>query len=336
MIWRDLALSRFGDHTGIRELEKIAETAGSTGRSELAMLASAFYCLAARTIRRTVPATFPKRIDPGLAPGLMALALSSLPAPDDAAEAGERAQTIEDLIHDCGGVQGDVLTIAAALSEPRSDFADEWIERHVRPLERFIAADEAAIFPLLSDEPLMQPLDCARCDGRCCYDGVYVTTAEEARIRSFMKEHPDYFRLVPDPFLEEGEWGFLFGGKRTLRRPYQYSRSDFPRHFTKTKCVFALDNGECSLQRAATDLWLHPWKYKPELCWEFPLIGLFNENAMSKPHYFGEPDPGYYDEEHPGYVSFLPCSRTGPGGRSWKKMYKTEFLHYFKTKGVGR
>ena len=335
-IWRDLALSRFGDHSCLSDLEAILEASKQSGHAELAMLAAAFSCLAAKMIAKPVSAAYADLIDARTAPGLRALALASLPVAVDATITSERSQMIENLIRDCEGVQGDALTVAVALPEPRSAFAASWIERHVRPLERFIVADEAGIFPLLPDEPLMQALDCARCDGRCCYDGVYVTTAEEARIRPFMKEHPEYFQLVPDEFLEVGEWGFLFGGKRTVRRPHAYDRSDFPRHFTKTKCVFALPNGECSLQRAATDLWLHPWKYKPELCWEFPLIGLFNENALTKPHYFGEPDPGYYDEKHPGYVSFLPCSRTGAGGRSWKKMYKTEFLHYFKVKGVGR
>ena len=80
----------------------------------------------------------------------------------------------------------------------------------------------------------------------------------------------------------------------------------------------------------------HPWKVKPELCWEFPLIGLFNDNAMEKPHYFGEPDPGFYDENQPGYLSFMPCARLKSDGSSWKRMYRTEFLHYFKAKGIKR
>jgi hypothetical protein len=113
-----------------------------------------------------------------------------------------------------------------------------------------------------------------------------------------------------------------------------FDRPDFPKHFTQTKCVFALATGECSLQKAATENYLHPWKIKPELCWEFPLIGLFNDNAMSKPHYFGEPDPGRSDDGNPGYLSFMPCARTDASGKSWKRMYRTEFLHYFRSRGV--
>ncbi|MFH0993068.1 MAG: hypothetical protein V1761_01820, partial [bacterium] len=335
-IWRNLALSRFGDHTGLVDLESIVESMRRSGQTELEQLAMAVACLAAKLIGKAIPDAYVAMINGEVAPGLRALALGCQPSSGNVSSDDDRSGEIKSLMQRCEGVQGDVITVAASLPAILTAATSEWIKRHVRPLERFIAIDDARIFPALPDEPLMQALDCARCDGRCCYDGVYVTTTEEARIRPFMKEHPEYFRHVPEEFLEDGEWGFLFGGKRTVRRLHRYERTDFPRHFTQTKCVFALANGECSLQRAATDLWLHPWKFKPELCWEFPLIGLFNDNAMEKPHYFGEPDPGYYDDEHPGYVSFLPCSRIDPNGHTWKKMYKTEFLHYFKIKGVGR
>jgi hypothetical protein len=159
-----------------------------------------------------------------------------------------------------------------------------------------------------------------------------VTYAEEAKIRDHIKKHPDEFRHVPSDFLEKGEWEFLFGGNRTKRVPHVYTREDFPKHFQQTICVFALPNGLCSLQQSAVNHGMHPWSLKPELCWKFPLVGLFNEDAINHPHYFDEPDPHYFSEAEPGYLSFLPCAKTDESGLSWKQLYQNELQYYLAKK----
>ncbi len=204
----------------------------------------------------------------------------------------------------------------------------KWYETYINPIIEFVNKDQASLFSNVPDEPKVSITSCLNCDNRCCYDGVYVTYSEEAKIKAHIQKYPDDFKEVPDQFLEDGEWEFLFGGKRTKRVFHEYLREDYPAHFEKTICIFALKDGSCSLQRSAIKHHMHPWSIKPELCWKFPLIGLFNEDALNHPHYFGEKDPHYYDEHQPGYLSFLPCSKVTDEGISWKQMYRNELQYY--------
>lgn len=339
-VWRELALSRFGDLHSPARLERLAETASARNETRLSALSYAFSLSASVLLGILPPEGTAGRF---------------LSAPEVLSERGPRAlaraaalllgaeENWEEVVEDCLACEGiaggtDVLSrfyegYAADISHhPRAREFAAWMENHVHPVLEYRSAEEEKLFPDLPDSPWLRPMNCADCDGRCCYDGVYLTREEEERIKGFVDAHPESFRHVPDPFAEEGEWGFLFGGPRTLRRPQEFLRSDFPSHFTRTKCVFALPSGECSLQAAATEAGYHPWKFKPTSCWEFPLIGLFNEDALQRPHYFGVPDPGYCDEKNPGYVSFMPCARTYPSGISWKTVYKNELQWFLRLK----
>lgn len=207
---------------------------------------------------------------------------------------------------------------------------EPWIVANLPNLHAARIATEVSIFPHLSDLPKMREMACATCDNRCCYDGVYATQAEEDAIKKLRKRVPSYFQGIPKEFTEDGEWGFLFHGKRTKLRAHEYTKPDYPAHFGRTKCVLALPNGECAPQRAGADLGYHPWRFKPSICWKFPLIGLFNDNAMEKPHYFGEPDPHAYDDTQRGYLSFLPCAVVQENGVSWKQVYRHELIHFLR------
>ncbi len=231
------------------------------------------------------------------------------------------------------GIKGDYQVIDAYLKQYDINNQQNaslilWQKKYITPLMNQLDNEQKALFSHLPDEPKVSVTSCLNCDNRCCYDGVYATYAEEIKINEHINKYPDEFTHVPKEFLEDGEWEFLFGGKRTKRVPHHYSRSDYPAHFEKTICIFALEDGACSLQKSAIKHDLHPWHLKPELCWKFPLIGLFNDNAYEHPHYFGEKDPHYFDESQPGYLSFLPCSKVTDEGISWKKMYKNELQYY--------
>ena len=204
----------------------------------------------------------------------------------------------------------------------------KWTNAYIQPITAYLKADQEGLFNHLEDDPKVSITSCLNCDNRCCYDGVYVTYEEEKNIKEHILLYPNEFTHVPTEFLEDGEWEFLFGGKRTKRVPHHYSRSDYPSHFEKTICIFALEDGSCSLQKSAIKHDMHPWRLKPELCWKFPLIGLFNDNGYEHPHYFGEKDPHYFDESQPGYLSFLPCSVVTIEGISWKQMYRNELQYY--------
>lgn len=342
-IWRELAVSHFGDLGCSLRLRELAKTLDQEHQTYLSMLADVFALVTKAVLNQRIAASESKnvieRLDEKTTPGL--LAMSTLAALlGGAFESGEIDLRVAEVIRlclGCEGIKGEWTLFPLFESRFSAEIESSsgatayhaWVKKYVQPILDEVAHQEANLFLNLPDTPYLHSMNCAHCDGRCCYDGVYITTEQEKEIRSFMEKYPQYFTHVPKEFMEEGEWGFLFGGKRTLRKPHAYTtRTDYPAHFKATKCILAYPNGECSLQKAATENGYHPWKYKPTSCWEFPMIGFFNEDAMTHPHYFGVPDPGYCDEKNPGYVSFMPCAVTFTEGISWKKVYKNE-IQYF-------
>ncbi|HRY78638.1 MAG TPA: hypothetical protein P5154_07740 [Candidatus Izemoplasmatales bacterium] len=333
-VWRELALCRFGD---IRSPHRLLEWAAKSSEIKTAATARALalgcaWLLSVPLPEETLLACL-RDIDPNRTPSQAACARC---AADLLSGRPDRLGEIIALILPCQQIEGEAELLwtyrdrfATAIdAHPQGDEFRRWIHLYADPIRQARETFDQTVFPHLSGEPRLRSVNCARCDGRCCYDGVYITYEEEDRIRAFRNRYPEGFKHVPEIFTEEGEWGFLFHGRRTLRVPHGFDRPDFPSHFSQTKCVFALPNGECSLQKTATEHGYHPWAFKPASCWQFPLIGLFNENAWERPHYFGVPDPGYCDEDHPGYVSFMPCAVVDSQGVSWKTAYRNE-LQYF-------
>ena len=121
----------------------------------------------------------------------------------------------------------------------------DWINTYLLPLIDFNEIDQAKLFSNVSSLPKVSVTSCLNCDNRCCYDGVYVTYSEEEKIKQHIQKYPNDFKHVPTEFLEKGEWEFLFGGKRTKRVFHDYLSPDYPAHFEKTICVFALEDGSC-------------------------------------------------------------------------------------------
>jgi hypothetical protein len=306
-IWRGAMLADFGDFGAVQQLTNLHADAKNLPNEYLAGFALAALLFAKQRFSLSVDDSEVSRASAIQTPGLLALALRMAGVPDEALES---------------------KTTAIPLCSWR--MPKPWIESHTPNLGAARDATDASIFPHLSDLPKMRQMACATCDNRCCYDGVYATQAEEDAIKVLRKKAPAYFSGIPEEFTEEGPWGFLFQGKRTKLRPHIYTKSDYPAHFGKTKCVLAMPNGECAPQRAGADLGYHPWRFKPSICWKFPLIGLFNDNAMDKPHYFGEPDPHAYDDTQRGYLSFLPCAVTFEHGVSWKQVYRHELIHFLR------
>lgn len=306
-IWRASMLADFGDFGAIKQLASLRTQALSRPNDYLASFALAALLIAKHRFSQTIDSSESSAASAIAHPGLRIMALRTIGAPDLSLEA---------------------KTTTCPLWPWR--MPESWIQANTPNLQAARAATDASIFPHLSDLPKMREMACAACDNRCCYDGVYATQAEEMAIKQLRKRVPSYFRGIPKEFTEDGEWGFLFHGKRTKLRAHDYSKPDYPAHFGRTKCVLALPNGECAPQRAGADLGYHPWRFKPSICWKFPLIGLFNDNAMEKPHYFGEPDPHAYDDTQRGYLSFLPCAVVLENGVSWKQVYRHELIHFLR------
>lgn len=178
----------------------------------------------------------------------------------------------------------------------------------------------------MSHEKSTGPLQLSRCDlsqceGRCCYDGVYLLPAEEQFLRELVARVPALKAVLPDEFIVDGYWEGQFFGRKTATRAHEYSSADYPAHFTHTRCVFADAQGLCELEKLARGNDLHPWSFKPTTCWMFPLQDDAGEPA--EPVRGLEDDP-YCTPQYPGYASCVPCGRHDPAGKPWRQTLSQE------------
>jgi len=153
-------------------------------------------------------------------------------------------------------------------------------------------------------------MECNGCEAVCCYDGVSLTFDEVMKIKVFVEENKEYFHFLPDEYI---------AGNRTITRKQEYNDS-FPVNLSKTRCVFGLESGECSLQARSIELGLHPWKMKPEPCWLFPLrvetdelIFPFTKSSR------------VYDE----FMKSFPCGKK-KSKKEWKRILQKEINHFYK------
>jgi hypothetical protein len=184
---------------------------------------------------------------------------------------------------------------------------------------------EKGLFDGLTSNPLLRKCDISKCEAMCCYDGVYLQDDEEVTIVQFVEQNKELFTHLPEDYIVNGNWKDLVSGRKTAVRSHKYFNDNFPSHFEQTRCVFALNTGECSLQRVATDLNLHPWKVKPKTCWSFPNL---SENPVPlAPPTIDESDPYAVDASYPGYVKFVSCGQARLEGDPWFKVCKQEILY---------
>ena len=331
-LWKEITLYHFYEPEALNHLKTYLETNDYLSEYEQSMIA-AHYVIGSLFLNKPISEKTWKLLSDSVNPEMTGPYILYLMAEAVAKPEKHQKEIINRLLLSTQGIKGDFWMINQYFYryQPNDDSLQKWLISYLKPINNFVEQDASELFSHLPDEPKVSVTSCLNCDNRCCYDGVYVTYAEEAKIKAHIQKYPEEFTHVPTEFLEPGEWEFLFGGNRTKRVPHTYTREDYPKHFERTICVFALEDGSCTLQKSAIKHNYHPWALKPELCWKFPLIGLFNDNALEHPHYFGEKDPHYFDEEQPGYLSFLPCSKVTEDGLSWKKMYKNE-LQYFLAK----
>jgi len=151
-------------------------------------------------------------------------------------------------------------------------------------------------------------MDCSGCESACCYDGVSLTFDEVVKIKVFVEENKEFFHFLPEVYI---------AGNRTITRKQEYSDS-FPESLSKTRCIFGLENGDCSLQARSIELGLHPWKMKPEPCWMFPLrveadelIFPFSKSSRK------------YDE----LMRCFPCGKKRRK-KEWKKIMEEEISYF--------
>jgi len=151
-------------------------------------------------------------------------------------------------------------------------------------------------------------MDCSECESVCCYDGVSLTFDEVINIKLFVESNKEYFSFLPPEYII---------GNRTVTRKQDYKKK-FPDGLPRTRCIFGLENGACSLQSRSIELGLHEWKMKPEPCWLFPLrvesdnlIFPFSKNS----------------HEYDNFMRCFPCGKR-KSKKEWKKIMENEIEHF--------
>jgi hypothetical protein len=172
--------------------------------------------------------------------------------------------------------------------------------------------------------PCLSACDVTKCEGRCCYDGVYLQQGEEEFLHELVGKVPALRAVLPEKFVVDGYWNGEHLGRKTATRPHDYRSADFPGHFTRTRCVFSDAQGFCELEKFARGNGQHPWTYKPTTCWMFPLQE--DDGVVAEP-VRGVADDPYFTDEYPGYASCVPCGRHDPAGKPWRESLSREIAH---------
>jgi len=176
---------------------------------------------------------------------------------------------------------------------------------------------------------LLERCNISECEARCCYDGAYLVPDDEFRIREAIGRDTTFFAFLPlEPFVVD-HWLDSEPGLKTDTRPWEYQNLDFPAHFEQTRCVFAFDDGHCSLQVFADRNNEHPWTYKPLACWMHPLR-MGSEGLDITTINQGDTHDGY-----PGYTSFTPCGRHRSDGRPWREVLAEEIEYHESKRSAG-
>jgi len=173
-------------------------------------------------------------------------------------------------------------------------------------------------------EPRLARCDVARCEALCCYDGVFLRAGEEEALAATVHAHPGAFAFLPAPYVVDATWKGQ-PGRKTAVRSHAYRRDDLPPHFARTRCVFGLPDGRCSLQVLGMALGEHPWARKPRACWLHPLRE--GPAGLLPP----PPDPADDPDRHsgyPGFASFTDCGRHRPDGAPWREVLAPEIAYY--------
>ena len=169
--------------------------------------------------------------------------------------------------------------------------------------------------------PRLARCDLEQCEGRCCYDGVYLLPAEEEFLRELVVRLPALRATLPEEFIVDGYWAGAFFGRKTATRLHDYRSTDFPAHFSRTRCVFADAKGYCELEKLARSSGMHPWSFKPTTCWMFPLQD--DDGEPAAPVAGAEDDP-YHTTEYPGYATCVPCGSHHAKGQPWREALREE------------
>ncbi len=168
--------------------------------------------------------------------------------------------------------------------------------------------------------------DYKKCEAVCCYDGVYLQAGEAEVITNLVNNNREFFSFLPEEYIVSSKWGDSVSGEKTAVKYFNYTRNDFPQHFNRTRCVFALDDGSCSLQSFAIKNGIDQFLYKPIACKIFPLET--SQDGILNPLRSYERDKYFTGVSYPGYTNYTPCGVNRCDGDLWTKVLKLEVDFY--------
>jgi len=170
---------------------------------------------------------------------------------------------------------------------------------------------------------LMLECDYRGCEGRCCYNGVYLKPGDAERITEAIALDNDLAARLPAEWIVVGVWEGV-SELKTAVVSHTYSSPDFPAHYDQTKCVFGEADGACGLEALARRRGEHKWRYKPRSCCIHPL-------RVRDDQPIAPADPLARDEQnvgvmYPGYVPYSPCGQQRRDGRPWQDVLSEEIV----------
>lgn len=334
-IWRELAILRTYDASSIDRLRKYRKLAIDTDYRYLISLADIFIVISNYKLGVIDNDEIKELVSEINDLGFPGHILQSLICGDLLNKNINNLDNIISLLQECNGVKGMPELVDEYLNVNRekidsknTEILSDWIEKFVKPIYEYREKFFMDCTKELDDDVYLCATDCNKCQSKCCYDGVYVSKDEEENIIEFVNNYKEEFENIKTPYIVDGNWP----GMRSQRKTEKVDKLDYdetyPKHFTKTKCIFELENGACQLQKVATEKQLHPWKVKPKACWLFP-IRVSSNNELLPPLTNIDADTDYIDDNYPGYATFMPCVINDKNGVVWYNKYHNE-IEYFK------
>jgi hypothetical protein len=270
-IWRMLTLSEMGEISVIEELFNLRTECVNKNFEYLVDLATCFIFLSSLNIDYKLDINKAKSllnsVNGDKVPGLKAQIIASyilIYKPSDF----KLRKLLDEMINhtlDCEGIKGRPQFIKRVIEKHSNhlnsvdlDKMNTWIKTYVDSIIEDIKEVEEYYFMEFDKNPKLLKCNLNNCHGVCCYDGVYLSKEDEKNIKKFIEENNSDFTDLPNKFIVNSNWKNIIKGKKTATRNRTSNTENYPKHFNKTICVFADNNGFCRLQALATKLDFHP------------------------------------------------------------------------------
>lgn len=148
----------------------------------------------------------------------------------------------------------------------------------------------------------LAPCSFEACGGQCCAWGTQLDQHGAADLREIVVTYRPFFETLGmdlDPDELTYDTGTRVGDNETHRtqiRPRSYDTTELrpPPGLPDTACVMLTSDGRCSLQALGMDQGVHPWTYKPPVCWAYPILTVTTDEPVSEEGdwYLSMPDAG--------------------------------------------